>query len=154
MSTNEKMLDTESFPIKIKHDLRVSSPQPVYRAVADLLEEQGLRVVHSEAPEPVAGALPGTASFKGRLVGVRDIPSDQPQWARTAFLAAGVALIVVSSILIFVSSQIFISLLGVVAGLVLAGLGIGQSRKSGQRLRHLVEIRMEGESYQAGASLT
>ena len=151
-STNEEQLDLESFPIKIKRDLRVSSPQPVYRAVADLLEERDFRVVQSEAPEPVAGALPGTASFKGRLIGVRDIPSSRPLRASAAFLAGGTALIVLSSILIFVSSQVFISLLSIAAGLVLIGLGIAQFRDSGQRLRHLVEIRMEGESYQAGAS--
>ena len=148
-------MDLESFPFKVKRDLRVASPQPLFRSITDLLEERSFRLVQSEPPELVPGALPGTASFKAYLVGIQDFTANGAQYLRAGlFLAIGLVVIGAFSTLMVVSAAIdnFLLLLGVLAGVILGGLGIGQIRELRQRVRHLVEVRLEGESYQAGAS--
>ena len=89
-------MDLESYPTKLKRDLRVSSPQPLFRALADLLEESGFRLHSSEVPELKVGALPGTATFNGRLLGVRDSTE------RSGKGGAGIPLIAFGGIIIAV----------------------------------------------------
>ena len=148
-------MDQESFPFKAKRDLRVAAPQPLFRAITDLLDERGFRVVSSEPPELVAGALPGTASFTGYLLGVKDAAVSKLRHLRAGtFLAVGLALTGASVSLIARNSAIdgFFLFLGTAVGAILVLLGIGQLRDLAGQVRHVVEVRLEGESYQAGAS--
>jgi hypothetical protein len=148
-------MELESYPTKLKRDLRVSSPQPLFRALADLLEESGFRLHSSEAPELEVGALPGTATFKGRLLGVRDSTE------RSGKGGAGIPLIAFGGIIIAVmvvllaavdSLDAIFPVLGMMAGGILLASGLGRLREPQHRIRRLVHIQMEGESYQAGAT--
>ena len=148
-------MEPESYPTKLKRDLRVSSPQPVYRALADLLEEQGFRVHEAEPPELVAGALAGTATFTGHLLGTHDFESPGA-WRPLgmALIASGAVAMGVCAGLVIVNADLdnFLLVLGILAGVVLGGVGLGRLREPGRHLRRVVEVRLEGESYQAGAS--
>ena len=130
-------------------------PQPLFRVITDLLDERGFRVVSSAPPELVPGALPGTASFKGYVLCVKDDTVSKLRHLRAeAFLAVGLALAGVGLFLLglnLVADRFFL-LLGFTVGVILALLGIGQFRELADQMRHVVEVRPEGESYQAGAS--
>ena len=148
-------MEPESYPTKLKRDLRASSPQPLFRALADLLEESGFQVRPKQTPELEAGALPGTATFKGRLLGVRDFTEGGGRRRRGLSIAgAGVAVVaVMAGLLAGVQSlDIIFPMLGMVAGAIVLATGLGQIRETSQRLRRLVDIQLEGESYQAGAT--
>ena len=148
-------MDAERYPIKLKRDLRVSSPQPVYRALCDLLDDAGYRVHQTEAPEMVPGALPGTATFRGSVVGTLDFTTSGEHRTRAGLLiVAGLALMGVCGGLMIANADLdnFVLILGILAGIILGGMGLGQMKEGDQRLRQVVDVRMEGESYQAGAS--
>jgi hypothetical protein len=139
--------------VKLKRDMRVAAPQPVYRAVADVLEQEGYRVFDEEAPALASAALPGTATFHARLVAVRDsttsIGSRQGVW----LLAAGALMIVAIMVLIMmgVNDRFVLSAL-MLPAVVLGGMGLGRLGQQQRSLRHLIDVRMEGESYSAGAT--
>ncbi len=148
-------MEPESYPTKLKRDLRASSPQPLFRALADLLEESGFQVRPKRTPELEAGALPGTATFRGRLLGVLDFTEGSGSRGRGLRLAgAGVAVVAVMAGLLVGAPalDIVFPILGMVAGAVLLATGLGRLRETSQRLRRLVDIHLEGESYQAGAT--
>ena len=148
-------MDPERYPIKLKRDLRVSSPQPLFRALADLLEEHGFQVRPKQSPELEAGALPGTATFTGRLLGLRDSTTKPGmRWQGAAAAVVGVAGMGVMAVLLATveSVDILFPILGLVVGAVLTATGLGKLLGTPQRLRRLVDVRMEGESYQAGAT--
>ena len=148
-------MDQENYPFRVKRDLRAGAPQPLFRAITDLLDERGFRVVSSEPPELMPGALPGTASFKGYVLGVKDDTVSKLRHLRAgAFLAVGLALAGVGLFLLGLNLVVdrFFLLLGSAVGVILALLGIGQFRELANQMRHVVEVRLEGESYQAGAS--
>ena len=146
-------MEPESYPIKLKRDLRVSSPQPLYRALADLLEEQRFQVRPKQPPVLEAGVLSGTATFSARLLGVRDLPPEAGgRPGAVALLAAGAALIAAMASLLVASVDVLFPVLGMVGGAVLEVMGLGRLRVKRRPLRRLLDLRLEGESYHAGAT--
>jgi hypothetical protein len=148
-------MDAERYPIKLKRDLRVSSPQPVYRALSDLLEEEGYRVLQTDALELMPGALPGTATFRGSVLGTLDFTVGGKRAASAGLLiVAGLTLLGVCGGLMIAHANLgnFILILGILAGIILGGMGLGQVKEGDSRLRQVVGMHIEGESYQGGAS--
>jgi hypothetical protein len=148
-------MDPELFPTKLKRDLRVASPQPLYRALQDFLEEQGFHVDPKQPPTMEVGALPGTATFLGRLLGVQDFTQGTPNRGRSAAMllsGSGIAVAMVVLLVLSVTSDAFFPSLGLVVGGILGATGAGQLRAKPQRLRRLVEVYLEGESYHASAA--
>ncbi len=148
-------MDPALFPTKLKRDLRVASPQPLYRALQDFLEEQGFHVDPKQPPAMEASALPGTATFLGRLLGIQDFTQGTPNRGRGAAMllsGIGIAVAMVALLVLNVTSDALFPSLGLVVGGILAATGTGQLRTKPQRLRRLVDVYLEGESYHSGAA--
>ncbi|MBM3940160.1 MAG: hypothetical protein FJ318_04580 [SAR202 cluster bacterium] len=153
MAETQPMALRDDYPVKLKRDMRVAAPQPVYRAVADVLEQEGFRVFDEQPPTLTNAALPGTATFRARLLAVRDfsvsVGSREGVWLLAAAALMVVAVVVL--IIIGITDRFVISAL-MLPAIVLGGLGLGRMQQQQQMTRHLIEVRMEGESYSAGAS--
>lgn len=143
----------DDYPVKITRDLRIGAPQPFYRAIADLLEAHGFRVSQDAAPAMASAALPGTATFHARLTAMRDARA--PRTAdRGAYGLLGGGIVLVLAILVLVifgvTDRFVVSAL-LLPAVVLGGMGLGRLGRAARPVRHLVEVRLEGESYVAGA---
>lgn len=143
----------DDYPVKIKRDLRVGAPQPFYRAIADLLEAHGFRVTPDAAPAMTSAALPGTATFRARLTALRDARAPRAK-DRSAYglLGGGIMLVLVILVLVVigVTDRFIISAL-LLPAVVVGGMGLARLGRAPPLVRHIVEVRLEGESYAAGA---
>jgi hypothetical protein len=148
-------VEQQNFPLIAKHDLRVASPQPLFRSMADLLENGEFQLVQIEKPELIPGALPGTASFQAYLLGIHDFAPKNTRYVLPGLLMAlGISIIL--GIATIVGREVnfdgFLLILTLGLGLIMTGLGVNKIRNVGRRIRHLIDIRFEGESYKAEAS--
>lgn len=148
-------METKPFPTKLKRDLRISSPQPLYRALQDFLEQLGFQVYPKQAPELRPGALSGTADFFGQLYAIQDSELNASGRSKsTGLIAIGIMLIVAMLGLIQIAflPDLLLPILGLLVGTILIITGAGQFRSSPRTVRRIVNIYLEGESYQAGAT--
>ena len=148
-------MEQQNFPSTAKHDLRVASPQPLVRSMADLLENGEFRLVRFEKPELIPGALPGTATFQAYLLGIHDFTPRKARYIIPgSLLALGIAIILGIAAILAQGAQFdgFLLILGLGVGLILTGFGISKFRDARHVIRHLIDIRFEGESYKAEAS--
>jgi len=148
-------METKLFPTKVTRDLRISSPQPLYRALQDFLEQYGFQVYPKQPPELRPGALSGTANFFGQLYAIRD--SELKVSGRNksiGIVTIGIILIIAMFGLIqsALLSDLLLPILGFLVGSILIITGAGQFRSNHRTIRHIVNIYLEGESYQAGAT--
>jgi hypothetical protein len=145
-------LQPESYPVKLKHTLRVGAPQPVYQTVACLLERAGFQVRQTRVPTPHAKTPSSADAFSGLLQGTQDLPVKNSKRTNGGLILI-VALIVLGiagGVMIVSGDVTNLLLVGLIlAGTILGGLGMGQILEAAPQLRRLVEVHFEGVSHPA-----
>ena len=157
MGRDEKKEKVEYFPHKWKKDFRVGSPQRVFRAVRDSIENLDYDIPSggvSGVDEETGGILlkespiSDTATFKGQVRGERGLSASRHK----GYFVTGVVLAILGVVLIasgVISEEIVVAVVGIpllILGLVFVAI-------SGRVSEAFLVATVEGEAYKATAKM-
>lgn len=145
----------EHFPLKWKKDFRVGSPQRVFRAVMDSVEDLGYAVMEVRGLDEEMGGLllkespiSDTATFKGEVRGERVLSKGRHKGC----VATGIVLMMLGALLVLIFVVDGNILLGAGA-VVLLILGVVFLAIASRVSKAFLLATVEGEAYKATAKM-
>ena len=152
---NKQKGKAERFPLKWKRDFRVGSPQRVFRAVRDSVEDLGYTVAEVKGLDEEMGSLhlkespiSDTAMFRGEVRSERVLSTGRHK----GYVTAGIVLIVLGIVVVFSGVATGNIALGVGA-VVPVILGIVFLAIASRVSKAFLLATVEGEAYKATAKM-
>lgn len=154
MEKGKRALDISKCPLKHRWDFRTGSPQRVFRAISDALEDTGYAIEESQPPELKSSPITDTATFTAEAIGRKR------GFASIWYVVEGMILVGVSvwgAIYVIAAKPDYPFTINIMPAILLAILlvvifALGLALISVRKWVFIrVFVRLEGEAYKAAA---